>query len=119
MDYNTGIFWSGCSLFSYNQEGFTGSRVKNPDSYSLDIERMNGTDLHTLDLQAGDSLRIQLETLKGSLSMEIKASDGTTIYQGNGKEATDFTVNITEDGVYTIAVCARHAKGGMIRINVI
>ena len=51
--------------------------------------------------------------------MEIKASDGTTIYQGNGKEATDFTVNITEDGVYTIVVCARHAKGGMIRINVI
>ena len=106
-------------LIKYDQEGFEGSRVKNPDSYTLDIKRMNGTDLHTLDLQAGNSLRIQLETLKGSLSMEIKASDGTTIDQGNGKEATDFTVNITEDGVYTIAVCARHAKGGMIRINVI
>ena len=33
-------------LFCYNLEGFTGSRVKNPDAYLLDIEKMNGTDLH-------------------------------------------------------------------------
>ena len=82
----------------------------------LDIERMNGTDLHTPDLQTGDVLKIQFETLKGSLYMEIKSPDGTTIYRGNGKETTDFTVNITESGVYTIVVCARHAKGGMIEI---
>lgn len=41
------------SLFCYNQEGFTGSRVKNPDSYMLDIEKMNGTALHTLVPQKG------------------------------------------------------------------
>lgn len=105
------------ALFTYNQEGFTGNRVKNPDSYLLDIERMNGTDLHTLDLQTGDVLKIQFETLKGSLYMEIKAPDGTTIYRGNGKETTDFAVNITESGVYTIVACARHAKGGIIRID--
>ena len=43
--------------------------------------------------------------------MEIKAPDGTTIYSGNGKETTEFTVNIPESGVYAIAVEARHAKG--------
>ena len=43
--------------------------------------------------------------------MEIKAPDGTTIYSGNGKETTDFTVNIRKSGVYTIVVEARHAKG--------
>ena len=64
-------------FFSSNQEGFTGSRIKNPDSYMLDIEKMNGT----------------------------------TIYRGNGKETTDFTVNIPESGVYTVVVEARHAKG--------
>lgn len=98
-------------LFHSNQEGFTGSRIKNPDSYMLDIERMNGTDLHTLDLQTGDVLQIQFETVKGSLYMEIKAPDGTTIYRGNGKKTTDFTVNIPERGVYTIGVEACHAKG--------
>lgn len=103
-------------LFCSNQEGFTGSRIKNPDSYLLDIERMNGTDLHTLDLQTGDVLQIQFETVKGSLYMEIKAPDGTVIYRGNGKETTDFTVNIRESGVYAIVVEARHAKG-MIHIQ--
>ena len=98
-------------LFCSNQEGFTGSRVKNPDAYLLDIEKMNGTDLHTLELHEGDVLQIQFETEKGFLYMEIKAPDGTTIYRGNGKEITEFTVNIRESGVYTIVVEARHAKG--------
>ena len=98
-------------LFCYNQEGFTGSRVKNPDEYLLDIEKMNGTDLHTLELSRGDVLQIQFETEKGNLYMEIKAPDGTAVYRGNGKETTDFTVNIRESGVYTVVVEARHAKG--------
>ena len=98
-------------LFCYNLEGFTGSRVKNPDAYLLDIEKMNGTDLHTLELRKGDVLQIQFETEKGTLYMEIKAPDGTTLYCGNGKETTDFTVNIRQSGIYTIVVEARHAKG--------
>ena len=72
---------------------------------------MNGTDLHTLELQEGDTLQIQFETAKGSLYMEIKAPDGSTIYCGNGKETTEFAVNIRESGVYTVVVEARHAKG--------
>ena len=91
--------------------GFTGSRVKNPDAYLLDIDRMNGTDIHTLELHEGDALQIHFEAAKGSLYMEMKAPDGTTIYRGNGKETTDFTVNIPENGVYTVVVEARHAKG--------
>ena len=98
-------------LFCYNQEGFTGSRVKNPDAYLLDIEKMNGTDLHTLELSRGDVLQIQFETEKGSMYMEIKEPDGTAVYRGNGKETTDFTVNIRKSGVYTVVVEARHAKG--------
>ena len=98
-------------LFCYNQEGFTGSRVKNPDEYLLDIEKMNGTDLHTLELCQGDVLRIRFETVKGELYMEIKAPDGTTVYRGNGKETTEFAVNIRESGIYTVVVEARHAKG--------
>ena len=98
-------------LLCTNQEGFTGSRVKNPDAYLLDIEKMNGTDLHTLELQEGDVLQIQFETVKGSLYMEIKAPDGTAIYRGNGREITEFTVNIRESGVYTVVVEARRAQG--------
>ena len=98
-------------LWDCSREGFTGSRVKYPDAYLLDIEKMNGTDLHTLELRQGDVLHIQFETEKGALYMEIKAPDGSAVYRGNGKEATDFTVNIRESGVYTIVVEARRAKG--------
>ena len=107
------LFLAGVAtfLFCYNQEGFTGSRVKNPDAYLLDIEKMNGTDLHTLELREGDVLQIQFETENGTLYMEIKAPDGTSIYRGNGKETTEFAVNIRESGIYTVVVEARHAKG--------
>ena len=98
-------------LFCCNQEGFTGSRVKNPDEYLLDIEKMNGTDLHTLELREGDVLQIQFEAEKGELYMEIKAPDGTAVYRGNGKETTDFTLKIRESGIYTVVVEARRAKG--------
>ena len=98
-------------LLCTNQEGFIGSRVKNPDAYFLDIEKMNGTDLHILELRKDDVLQIQFETEKGSLYMEIKAPDGTYVYSGNGKETKDFTVTIPESGIYTVIVEARHAKG--------
>ena len=100
------VFLSGS-----HQASFAGSRVKNPDAYLLDIKKMNGTDLHALELREGDVLQIQFETEKGNLYMEIKAPDGTAVYRGNGKETTDFTVNIRESGVYTVVVEARHAKG--------
>lgn len=102
----TAILLIGCS-----QEGFNGNRVKNPDSYLLDIDIMNGTDLHTLELQEGDVLQIHFETVRGSMYMEIKAPDGVAVYRGNGKELTDFTVNISESGVYTVVVEAKRAKG--------
>ena len=98
-------------FFLNNQEGFTGSRMKNPDAYLLDIQRMNGTDLHTLELREGDTLHIRFQTEQGALYLEIKAPDGASVYRGNGQDVTNFTVNVPEDGVYTILVEARRARG--------
>ena len=63
---------------------FDGSRVKNADSYQLDIKTMNCTDTHTLELEQGDTLKIEFETENGNLSMKITAPDGTALYQGDG-----------------------------------
>lgn len=98
-------------LTACGQKKFDGTRVANQDSYRLDIEQMNGTDTYTLQLDAGDVLDIRFETEHGKLHMEIRAFDGTLIYTGNGEEATDFTVNISESGAYSIRVEARNAKG--------
>lgn len=96
---------------------FRGSCVKNSDSYTLDIENMNGTDGHTLELRQGNALQIQFAVEKGSIKLTITAPDGAVLYTGNGMEATDFTVNIPADGIYAISVEARQAKGA-IQISV-
>ena len=94
------------------QSEFSGDLVKNSDAYLLDIQRMNGTDSHTLTLKKGDSLAVTFETTDGRLTMEITAPDGSAIYQGNGTaEAAEFTLGIPEDGTYTISVRAEKAKG--------
>lgn len=104
---------SGLFVFptACNQKNFTGIRVANPDSYRLDIEQMNGTDTHIMEFSAGDVLDIHFETEHGKLHMEIKAPDGTHIYTGNGEEATDFTVNISENSEYSVFVEAHGVRG--------
>ena len=94
-----------------DQSGFVGNRTATPDSYCLEMERMTGEDRHTLQLKAGDILQIQFEAVKGSVYLELKSPGGTTLYAGNGKEVTGFTVNISESGTYSVYVEAHHAKG--------
>ena len=95
----------------FNQPGFTGEQIKNPDSYILDAQQMNGTDSHTLSLAAGDVLQVEFETEKGSLHMEVTAPDGTVLYAGNGEVTTAFEITVPETGAYTASVEGRHAKG--------
>ena len=44
-------YWAFCRL-----PHLTGSTIKNADSYILDAQYMNGTDGHTMMLNAGDML---------------------------------------------------------------
>ena len=91
---------------------FDGSRVKNADSYQLDIKTMNCTDTHTLELKQGDTFKIQFETENGNLSMKITAPDGTELYQGDGT-VKEFTVEAPMDGAYSIVVVGQKAKGSI------
>ena len=100
-------------LIVSNQPVFTGERIKNPDAYLLDIQKMSGADSHTLNLTAGDVLQVAFKTEKGSLHMELTAPDGTILYAGNGEETTEFEINLSQTGAYTVTVEARHAKGSI------
>ena len=99
-------------LTACGRDCFVGSRTAEAGSYRLDIDRMTGTDYFTMELRAGDTLVVQFETVKGSY-MEIKEPDESSLYAGNGKGVTEFTVNILESGTYSIYVEARHAKGAV------
>ena len=74
---------------------------------------MNGTDGHTMTLNAGDVLAIRFKTEKGTLHLEIQAPDGSILYSGKGQGVTDFTVNISESGSYAVTVKARFATGSI------
>ena len=100
------VFLTACGA-----ERFVGSRTAEAGTYRLDIDRMTGTDRFTMELRAGDTLAVQFETVKGSIYMEIKEPDESSIYAGNGKGVSEFTVNILESGTYSIYVEAHHAKG--------
>ena len=104
-------YWACCRL-----PHLTGSTIKNADAYILDAQYMNGTDGHTMTLNAGDVLAVHIETEKGTLHLEIKAPDGGVLYSGNGQDAADFTVNIAESGSFAVTVKARSAAGS-IRIQ--
>ena len=99
------------SLTACGRDCFVGSRTAEAGSYRLDIDRMTGTDRFTMELRAGDTLAVQFETVKGTIYMEIKEPDGSSLYAGNGKGVREFTVNILESGTYSIYVEACHAKG--------
>ena len=92
---------------------FNGSRVKNPDAYQLDIARMNGTDSHTLTADAGDRLQVHFEMLQGEMTLEIRDPAGNVVYSGDGKACTDFTLDMEQDGGYTVSITARQGKGSL------
>ena len=98
-------------LTACGQNCFVGSRTAEEGSYRLDIDRMTGTDRFTMELSAGDTLAVQFETVKGSIYMEIKEPDESSLYAGNGKGVSEFTVSISESGTYSIYVEAHRAKG--------
>lgn len=100
-------------LIHCNLPHFTGSVMKESDAYILDAQYMNGTDGHTMTLNAGDVLAIRFQAEKGTLHLEIQAPDGSVLYSGSGQNATDFTVNIAESGSYAVTVKARSATGSI------
>ena len=69
---------------------FQGSRVKNPDAYLLDIQKMNGTDVHTLQLSEGDVLQVRFETVKGSLRMASRRRTEPPFTAGTGGKRPGF-----------------------------
>ena len=81
------VFLTACG-----RDCFVGSRTAEAGSYRLDIDRMTGTDRFTMELRAGDTLAVQFETTKGSIYMEIKEPDESSLYAGNGKGVSEFTV---------------------------
>ncbi|MGN1406237.1 MAG: hypothetical protein ACI4WM_08180 [Erysipelotrichaceae bacterium] len=94
-----------------SQTVFYGSSIKNHDVYIMDIERMNGTDLYSMEFEENDEVSVNFESEKGEMYLKITGPDGKAVYEGNGKGINLFTLNIKESGVYSIGLEAENARG--------
>jgi len=108
----TVLLLGAISLLVYEKQSiFNGSRVKNPDGYTLEFTKMNQTDSHTLALQAGDSLTVDFAIDRGRVDLTVGIPGENPIYRGNDLDSAVFDLTIPKDGAYQIAVSAKHASG--------
>ena len=92
---------------------FRGDRTADGTHYVLAIRSMNGTDRHTLHLEAGSTISVQFRTQAGTLHLELLGPDGTALYTGNGREVSAFTIPARQSGAYTVVVEGRRARGDL------
>lgn len=101
-----GIFLTGCGVSC-----FTDNYVVTNNVLQLDINCMKEIDKFTMECTTNETMKIQMAVMKGSICMEVKEPDGDTLYAGNGNTVSDFTVTISEPGVYSIILKAPYGKG--------
>lgn len=101
-----GIFLTGCGVSC-----FTDNYVVTNNVLQLDINCMKEIDKFTMECTTNETMKIQMAVMKGSIYMEVKEPDGDTLYAGNGNTVSDFTVTISEPGVYSIILKAPYGKG--------
>ena len=90
---------------------FTGSRIKNEDSYSVDCRVLNGEDTHTLTLQEGDVLSVRVQVEKGTLAVSVAMEGQTPLYRSSGIETSTFTLTVPVSGDYTVSLTGRDFAG--------
>lgn len=103
------LAFSGCQAAS-----FRGSRVCNPNRYSLDFSYMAGEDSWPMALEGSDTLHMEWEIRKGTVNIALLSESGESVYRANGvgkEETASFDVKIPQTGTYTIQVSAAGAEG--------
>ena len=103
------VILSACT--SSQNKLFNGSKTGDEDHYDISFDILNTTYTHGLTMKQGESILVHIEKQSGDIKVMIQKEQDVPIYEGNGDVATDFSVNILEDGVYTVGVTGNNAKG--------
>jgi hypothetical protein len=100
-----------CKTLNDGQNYFTGSRVRNPDCYLLDSEKMNGKESHTIHMEEGTVMNVDALVSKGSIGVTIGIENENPIYISDSIETGDFQITAETAGDYIISVDAKHFAG--------
>ncbi len=115
-DLDPFFHWDLGSMEEMLQSGarFDGNRSSNSRELDMDYSILNGTFTHTLRLKVGDVLNIDLKVDEGSLGAVIQQEDGTTIYQNENLETSQFTLEIAQSGTYQVTITGLNTKGSIL-----
>lgn len=100
-----------CLLTGCRKSVFDGSRVTSDDCFWMEYATLNRQESDSLELCAGDALRVVLSHERGSVRVTVGLADEEPIYEGNGLTDMSFTLQIEKDGDYQIAVTGNDACG--------
>ncbi len=100
----------GACTGSQNRQ-FNGSMTGDEDHYDISFDILNTTYTHELTMKQGESILVHIEKQSGDIKVMIQKDQDDPVYEGNGDISTDFSINILEDGVYTVGVTGNKAKG--------
>lgn len=92
---------------------FDGNRSSNPRELVMDYTILNGTFTHTLKLNAGDVLNVDLSVDEGTLGVIIQFGDDTPIYQNENLETSQFNLEIIQSGSYQVTITGTNTKGSI------
>ena len=85
----------------------------NENHYNMQFENLNAMYTHDFVMEQGEKIQVHIEMETGDIKVKIQRKEDVPIYEGNGDVADDFIVNILEDGVYTVSITGRYAKGSV------
>lgn len=95
------------------QPDFNGSRMGTPRELHMSYTAFDTTEEQTLSLEAGEEIALSLVSQAGTLSVTIWKGDEDPIYEGDGLTTQDFTVEVEEAGLYTVAITGYGAVGSV------
>ena len=93
---------------------FNGNMTRDKDHFDMTFEILNTSYSHELEMKEGEALEVTVDVESGDLSLLIQKDDDKPIYQGNRIESAKFQVGIETEGIYTLIVTGKKARGHVI-----
>lgn len=90
---------------------FSGSKTGDSDRFDISFDILNTTYTHDFEMEQGEKIHVHIEKKAGTIRVTVLDNQEILLYDGNGEVASDFNVEIPENGTYTVSVSGQKAEG--------
>ena len=97
---------------------FDGSMAVNDDGFTMEYTVLNKEQTARISLAAGDQLQVTFAHAKGSVDVTVGMDGKEPLYKGSAQENAEFSLLVSETGLYRITVTGHQAKGRVAFIRV-